>query len=197
MSKLTPSSPTAQSRRQNRGFGAATGLSGTAILAVLLGVTALTGCTAPTLGSNHSTAPPGIPPGAERLTVDHVHDGDTLWAIDATGEPVKIRLIGVDTPEVSDPIECYAGQARDRLTELAPKKSMLWAIEDQEPVDRYGRALLYLWTEDGTFINLELVADGFGVALRVRPNDHFYPELKAAESSAKAEERGLWGACSR
>lgn len=131
------------------------------------------------------------------MTVDHVHDGDTLWAVDSAGEKIKIRLIGVNTPEVTEPAECYSAEATTELIRLAPTASVVWAVPDREPTDRYGRELLYLWTADGTFINYELVEGGFGVALRVRPNDRYFSELKDAESSARAAGLGLWGACDR
>ena len=63
-----------------------------------------------------------------------------------------------------------------------------------EPQDRFGRSLVYLY-RDGAFINGELVGDGFARAKAYPPNVRFKAELKQLETKAKAERRGLWGAC--
>lgn len=147
------------------------------------------------------TSTDGIPPrpdDAIAMTVVSVWDGDTLRAVpdgeDATGE-VRVRLIGIDTPERTPDEECWSLEARDALHELLPTGSTAWGAPDREPLDRYDRSLLYLWTDDGRFVSYELVAAGDAEAIRVRPNDTHFELLREAEGSARAAGVGRWSAC--
>ena len=94
---------------------------------------------------------PGVPAGAFEMTVESVHDGDTLRARVAAPnavvtdlESTRVRLIGLDTPEVSPVAECWGGEATDSLRALLPPGSTVWAAADLEVRDQYGRHLLYL-----------------------------------------------------
>jgi len=138
-----------------------------------------------------------IPAGALEMAVVSVTDGDTLrLRTDETGGPVEpgvtldVRLIGIDTPEVYPEYECYGDEAEAELTRLAG--DTVYATDDEDLTDDYGRTLLYLWNVDGDFINLELVEGGFAEAIRVPPNDAFYDDLRAAEDRAAGADLGMW-----
>lgn len=145
---------------------------------------------------------PARPGAAVAMTVEHVHDGDTLFlrttqpnALVATTDAVKVRLLGIDTPEVGDDAECFGDQATEQLRTLLPDGSQTWITADQDPTDQYGRSLFYLWTDDGRFVNYELVAGGAAESLMIAPNDAYYPLLRAAEDAATRSGTGMWGAC--
>ena len=145
---------------------------------------------------------PDRPSEAVAMTVEHVHDGDTLFlqtaqanALVATTDVVKVRLLGIDTPEVGDSVECFGDQATEQLRTLLPDGSRTWITADQDPTDRYGRSLFYLWTDDGAFVNYELVARGAAESLMIAPNDAYYPMLRAAEDAARAAGAGMWSVC--
>lgn len=145
---------------------------------------------------------PARPSEAVPMTVEHVHDGDTLFlrtdrpnTLVSTTDTVKVRLLGIDTPEVGDRAECFGDQATKQLRTLLPEGSRTWITADRDPVDQYGRSLFYLWTEDGRFVNYELVAAGAAESLMIAPNDAHYPLLRAAEDAAAAAGTGMWGAC--
>ena len=76
------------------------------LLPVFLGSTALGAPTA-------AAAPPTVP-------VKKVVDGDTL-DVRIGGRTERVRVIGVDTPEVG---ECYATEATRRLTALIAKRQV-------------------------------------------------------------------------
>jgi micrococcal nuclease len=142
------------------------------------------------------------PADAFELVVDHVYDGDTIRAtvlspndVVPTTDPVRVRLIGIDTPEGTPTVECWADEARAHLSELLPDGSRVWAAVDRDPQDRYGRYLFYLWTDDGVFVNHELVASGDAVAIRVAPNDAHIDLLRDAQRQAERDGLGQWGAC--
>jgi len=139
---------------------------------------------------------PDRPDDAVALTVAYVYDGDTIQVTDpATDERTRVRLIGIDTPEGTPTPQCWADEARTRLTELLPEGATVWAAPDAELRDRYDRALRYLWTDDGRFVNYELVAAGAAEALRIAPNTAHAELFAAAQAEAEASRAGRWGAC--
>ena len=185
-----------------------------AALLIAVGALALTACSPwLVLGPDGGSGPdpgetiaapeaPGIPAQAFPMVVVSITDGDTLrLRIETTNDvvtttrPIAVRLIGIDTPEVYPELECFGTQAEDQLTRLAPIGSTIWVAPDRDSWDDYDRRLFYLWTDDGEFINLALVADGFAEAIRVAPNDRYYDLLLDAERDASSAGVGMWGAC--
>ena len=136
-----------------------------------------------------------IPANAYPATVNYVHDGDTLFLSTAADPNLKVRLTGIDTPEVGDNLECYGDEATALLSTLLPEGTAVLASPDIEPLDQYGRSLLYLFTEGGTFINLEMVAQGAAEELHYEPNVAFRDRLSTEESLASSSMVGKWGAC--
>jgi hypothetical protein len=77
-----------------------------------------------------------------RARVTKHTDGDTLW-LSGIG---KVRLIGVDTPEVYGGVECYGREASAFVKRLLPLGARVRYLLDVEERDRYGRALAYVYT---------------------------------------------------
>jgi len=132
-----------------------------------------------------------IPPDAGYAFVEYVHDGDTLFFEDGT----KVRLLGIDTPEVGEHRECYGDEARELLRDWLPPGTRVRTVADVQPLDRYGRSLLFLFLDDGTFVNLELIEAGAAEAVVLKPNVLWADELEAAEDRAQAAGLGMWGVC--
>lgn len=145
-----------------------------------------------------------IPSGTDTARVVSHVDGDTvrlapprLSEILPAGE-TPVRLLEIDTPELShtgDPDDCYAVEASDALATLLPVGEDVDVLRDAELLDPYDRTLLYLWTEDGVFVNEELVRLGYARAVLYEPNDRYIDRIRAAEREARDADRGLWGAC--
>lgn len=75
--------------------------------------------------------------------VSHVSDGDTLWVTpDGGGAPRKLRLLGLDAPEI-----CQAGGAasRDALGQLVTNKIVDVVVKYQ---DDYGRGLARILVDE-------------------------------------------------
>lgn len=128
----------------------------------------------------------------ELVKVTRVIDGDTIQ-ID-TGR--KVRLIGIDTPEAVDPrqpAQCFGKEASLKTTELLQGNFVLLE-KDVSEVDRYGRLLRYVY-KDGVFINQLLVSEGYAHASSYPPDIKYQDVLRLAEQDARANNRGLWGAC--
>jgi micrococcal nuclease len=123
--------------------------------------------------------------------VEYVHDGDTLFLEDGR----KVRLLGIDAPEVGDDAECFGTEATALLRSLLPEGARVRVLADVEPLDQYGRSLLFVYTDDGTLVNLELLELGAAEAVVLEPNVLFAQSLEAAEDSARSTGVGMWAAC--
>lgn len=125
-------------------------------------------------------------------------DGDTIVVkLDGSNDEVKIRLLGVDTPESVDPrktVQCFGKEASKHTKELLEGKRIRLEEDPQaDNVDKYGRLLRNVVMEDGTDFNASLVRDGFAHAYLSFPLDKKRKaQLAALETEAKEAERGLW-----
>ena len=111
-----------------------------------------------------------------------VHDGDTLTAIDATNTQHKVRLQGIDAPELR---QAFGTKARDRLADLTLRKVVRVNFHDH---DRYGRVLADI-EAGGQGVNRQMVAEGMAWHYARYSKD---PRLAAAEREARGAGRGLW-----
>lgn len=145
------------------------------------------------------------PDGAQEVTVHFLQDGDSLEVVAlAPGpvipvtEPVQLRLLGIDAPEMhgADGLpECGAEAAKAELSQLAPHGGRLWIINDVQRQDNYGRYLVFAWTPSGVLVNAALAEAGVVKELFIRPNDGYLAELTEKFEEARAARRGLWGSC--
>lgn len=130
-------------------------------------------------------------PEGEWRRVVRVVDGDTL-VLDGRE---RVRLIGVDTPESVDPrrpVERFGREAAAFTRRLAEGRRVRLAY-DRQRTDSYGRTLAYVYLEDGTFLNAEIIRQGYGYAYTRFPF-HYLEEFRGYEREARAARRGLWAA---
>jgi len=146
---------------------------------------------APEGDSPASVTTPAIPADAGEATVDYVHDGDTLFLTDGR----KVRLLGIDTPEVGDYAECLGEEATAALRAKLPEGTHVRTVADVQPLDQYGRSLLFLFTDDGRLVNLDLISEGWAEAVVLQPNVLWAAEVEGAEDAAQAASLGIWGRC--
>lgn len=152
----------------------------------------------------HQAAPGVVPtpsiylpftPPAGYDVVTRVVDGDTI-EVDGT---TKVRYLGMDTPETVDPrkpVQCFGHEASDYNHKLVEGK-FVRLVRDVEDTDKYGRLLRYVYLQDGTFVNLQLVAQGYARTYTWPPNIAHTQEFVAAEQAAKAAGLGRWSACAK
>jgi micrococcal nuclease len=136
---------------------------------------------------------PAGPDGARRATVTRVVDGDTA-ILAGVG---RSRFIGVDTPEVFGGRECFGPEASEFVKGILTGRRVRYAIGAQSR-DRYGRALVYIWLQDGRFLNELLVARGYARPLAIAPNVRYAGRFEQRAREAREARRGLWSpaACS-
>jgi micrococcal nuclease len=133
--------------------------------------------------------------------VTKIVDGDTIWIADGTPKGMKIRLIGMDAPETRKSphkdIGCYGEEAKWYLTDLlkGPRGKEVRYVLDKAPKDRYGRTLAYIYLRDGTFINGDMVKNGYAVVATFPPNVKYEKYLRRLQEDAMVHRRGLWQSC--
>lgn len=145
--------------------------------------------------SAYATCPMKPSASSTLYCVEHVVDGDTL-DLDMDGKRLRVRLIGINTPETVDPrraVECFGKEASNKAKEILLGK---WVSIETDPTqdsnDKYGRKLLYVYTEDGVMFNKQMIEDGYAYEYTYRYPYKYQKDFKAAEHEARTNERGLW-----
>ena len=131
----------------------------------------------------------------EWLAVTRVVDGDTFWVDDGSEKGLKIRLIGINAPEPRNtgtrPKGFFGTESTIYLQELLKGKKIRLEY-DVSRYDRYGRTLAYAWLGDGTFINAELVKNGYATVMTIPPNVKYAETFTKLAAKARKQNRGLW-----
>ncbi len=129
--------------------------------------------------------------------VVRVVDGDTLHlaAPDSTDAVTKVRLLGIDAPEIATHAEdrMYFAQEATAFAErlVCDGQVTVYLDERSGSRDRYGRLLAYIELADGSFLNEDLLLEGYAYAdLRFRHS--YYQKYQQLEASARALRAGLW-----
>ena len=122
--------------------------------------------------------------------VKWVVDGDTIVLADGT----KIRYIGINAPELArkDHVAEPYGEEAKRYNSRLVKQKKVRLESDVEPNDRFQRQLAYVFLQDGTFINAEMLSQGYAYLLYIRPNVKYHAVLLAAQRSAMSGKKGIW-----
>ena len=138
---------------------------------------------------------PKIDPEKQYL-ISRVIDGDT-FVIDANGENVTVRMLGMDTPETVDPrkpVQCFGKEASDKTKSLLIGHSVtLQTDKTQSVIDKYGRLLAYVYRDDGLFINQYLLENGYAHEYTYYIPYTKQKEFKKLEKTASKTKAGLWG----
>ncbi len=139
---------------------------------------------------------------SELITIKRVIDGDTLLL----GNGEKVRLIGVDTPEVhgsnklkrdsnrtQTDIETIRrlGRRSSAFVKKVVKGKRVRLEYDQANADighrdRYRRILAYVYLDDGTFLNAEIIRQGLGWPTR---NTHSIMRMNLGNSNGRLGKR--------
>lgn len=125
------------------------------------------------------------------VTIVRVVDGDTVIVENLKNEQIRVRFIGIDTPESVNPDESKnteEGVAASEYTKsrLIPGNT-IYLQYDEQRYDQYDRTLAYIWLQSDVDIsnpddvksymyNAELIISGYAVAKEYPPNT-LYSEL--------------------
>ena len=135
-------------------------------------------------------ASPAADAGSPRVKVRWVDDGDTI--VLSGGE--RVRYLGINAPEVAHkdkPGEPFGKEARAFNKKLVQGRHIYLEVGEQQR-DHYGRLLAFVFLEDGTFVNGELVRRGYAHLLRKQPKLRYWELLLSLQRRALQEKRGIW-----
>ena len=137
------------------------------------------------------------------ILVARAIDGDTLEL--ENGE--RLRLIGIDTPDIHESNKLYRDSQKtdtdiNTIKKLG-RKSYLFTKDlveakrvrlefDVEKRDKYKRLLAYVFLKDGTFVNAEIVKEGYASLMTYPPNVKYVDEFLKLYREARENKRGLW-----
>lgn len=128
-------------------------------------------------------------------SVTRVVDGDTFWVDDGSEKGLKIRLTGIDAPEPRNNGRkakgFFGSESSDYLAGMLNGRKVRLEF-DVARYDRYGRTLAYAFLEDGTFINAEMVKNGYATVMTTPPNVRHAHIFTRLSSEARREKKGLW-----
>ena len=141
-------------------------------------------------------------------TVLKVYDGDTFRCRLEDGEEVRVRLIGIDTPEkrknrklmrdskrLGIPPEetIEMGREATRFAEsLIPPGTKVFLETDVQIHDRYGRLLAYVYLPDGRMLNELLLKEGYATVYTFPPNVKYVDRFRRAQEYARERGKGFW-----
>ena len=119
-----------------------------------------------------------------------VIDGDTI----VINNGRKVRYIGIDAPELAHDdheAEPYGDEAKRFNTSLVNRKEVRLEF-DKERNDQYERLLAYVFLKDGTFVNAEILANGYAYLLYHRPNIKHNSVMLQSQRAAMSAKKGIW-----
>lgn len=137
------------------------------------------------------------------VLVKRVVDGDTL-VLD-NGE--RVRLIGVDTPEIHESRKLHKDSKRLKMDTVDIQKLGRRSYNftrklvegkrvrlefDVERTDKYERLLAYVYLQDGTFVNAEILKQGYASLMTIPPNVKYADSFVKLFREAREDKRGLW-----
>jgi len=129
----------------------------------------------------------------EKVLVSRIIDGDTIEL--SNGK--RVRYIGIDTPETRRSrrsVQCFGKEAKEANSNLVLNKTVLLK-KDVSETDKFSRLLRYVYLEDGTFVNLWLIKNGYASVYTYPPDVAHVREFLMAEQKARQSKQGLWGNC--
>jgi micrococcal nuclease len=141
-----------------------------------------------------------------RMTVDLVHpgdnglvivvyDGDTIKIRFENGRVQKVRLIGIDSPEIEDEREGmrFLAYTAKRFAFFHLYRKSVKIEYDWERTDQYGRLLVYVWTDEVGLFNEFILKEGYASAFTKFPfKEEYKKRFIAAERDARNQKKGLW-----
>lgn len=130
----------------------------------------------------------------------HVVDGDTVAIKGPHGDRRRVRIIGIDTPEVARgdrPAQCWADEATRALRSFIERAGEVRLVSDAAVGDRddYGRLLRQVYV-DGVDVGQQLLVAGHARRCSaLATNSHVAVRYRAVERQARVADDGLWGSC--
>lgn len=139
--------------------------------------------------------------GIEEVTLCQSVDGDTIHVYDKTGAILKLRFLGVDTPESTAQVDPWGAAASAYTKNIVKNCKSLVITTDEGPgsqsKDTYDRYLAWVWykmddASEYKLLNLELVQIGYSKGKNSGVKN-YTEELIAAADQARKQNIKVWG----
>jgi micrococcal nuclease len=180
--------------RSSRGWAVAAG--GFLVMVLLFGTisNAVSRQSGLTLSEGRSNAPNGVGQTGHdaTVTVTRVVDGDTIDISPSVEDRSRVRLIGMDTPEVHFGTQPYGPEA-SAFTKRELEDEQVGLELDVQKIDPYGRLLAYVYLPDGQMFNEKILEEGYAQVATFPPNVKYQERFLEAQREAREANRGLWG----
>jgi len=127
---------------------------------------------------------------ATEYMVKWVNDGDTI----VLNNGQRVRYIGINAPEIdheNQKAEPFGYEARSLNTKLILSHKIRLEF-DRERYDQYDRLLAYVFLQDGTFVNAQLVQSGLAYCLFRPANIKFQSIFLKSQQKAMEFRKGIW-----
>lgn len=169
----------------------ATGVCGGAVVALMIAAVLVVAAFALPPAATAEPAP-------TTAVVLKVVDGDTIDIRDDNRGRLRVRILGIDTPETKKPgytVGCWGPEATEFATDnMVGQRVALVPDPTQDSTDRYGRTLAYLVRADGWDYSIEAARAGAARSYVYDGNPVTQADaIRAAEQEARSAGRGLWG----
>ncbi|MAG37550.1 MAG: hypothetical protein CL878_15040 [Dehalococcoidia bacterium] len=179
---------------------AAAGTPGAATSVPSTPTTGITETTPTTATTGPTATPSAVPPTPIAVTfldatVAQVVNGE-LVDVSLQGETVRVRLIGMEAPEIvgsGAPVQCFGREASSRANALLTGQAVRLELDgSQGERNAAGQLLAYAWLRDGSMYNVRMIAEGYALESTIGPPYRYQKQFKAAQQQARGQQLGLW-----
>jgi len=122
-----------------------------------------------------------------KATVVRVIDGDTFEVRIGQGSPVRVRVIGYDSPEKDEPF----GDTATKFVKALLEGREVLLESDVQALDRYGRRLYHVWLQP-TLLSELMLLTGLGQQMTIPPNVKHVDFLTQAQKNGREIGLGIW-----
>ncbi len=141
---------------------------------------------------NSSSPSPALP---QRGVIIAVDDGDSIKVRFKNGAERKVRLLGIDAPEINDSKEenRFWAQMAKRFVSFYLYRREVRLSYEAEIEDKYGRVLAYIQDKEHGLFNEFMIREGFAfVFSNSSIKKEYMRRFRKAEDEAKKKGNGLW-----
>lgn len=132
----------------------------------------------------------------KEITVKRVVDGDT-FIYEENGSNVRVRMIGIDTPESVAPEETNktntieGQQASDYVKDFLEGETV-YLEYDVDKYDDFDRELAYVYLPNGQMVEEILLYEGFARTMTIQPNVKYADNFSKLQKEARENKIGFW-----
>ena len=118
-------------------------------------------------------------------------DGDTAHFYDLSGDYVKVRFLGIDTPESTKEHEPWGKAASSFTASVLTSAKEIVLYQEEQKTDAYGRELAFVFA-DGVLMNLYVIQEAYSNSTLSSKSRYFEIFTKASIEVSKTGRR-FWG----